>query len=191
MVAGSHTYSQPGIYAVQLTVFDVFGQFDTSTYEFLVVYDPAGGFVSGGGWIDSPAGAYKPDPSLTGKASFGFVSKYKKGTNRPTGNTQFQFKVADLNFQSDSYQWLVVNQNGTRAQYRGDGTINGAASPENSNYQFMLWATDGKAADAPDTFRIKIWDEDESGLETIVYDNGVEQSVGDGSITVHRGKSKQ
>jgi len=23
----------------------------------LVVYDPSGGFVTGGGWIDSPAGA--------------------------------------------------------------------------------------------------------------------------------------
>lgn len=26
----------------------------------LVVYDPTGGFVTGGGWIDSPPGAYKP-----------------------------------------------------------------------------------------------------------------------------------
>jgi hypothetical protein len=190
MVAGSRTYSQPGIYAVQLTVFDVFGQFDTSTYEFVVVYDPGGGFVSGGGWIDSPAGAYKPDPSLAGKASFGFVSRYKKGTSRPSGHAQFQFKVADLNFQSDSYRWLVVNQNGTRGQFKGDGTINGALSPAGDNYQFMLWATDGKDTGAPDTFRIKIWDEDESGVETIVYDNGFEQPTGGGSITVHRGKGK-
>ena len=41
----------------------------------VVVYDPSAGFVTGGGWIDSPAGAYTADPSLTGKANFGFVSK--------------------------------------------------------------------------------------------------------------------
>jgi DNA-binding NarL/FixJ family response regulator len=49
---------------------------------FLPVYDPSGGFVTGGGWIDSPAGSYTADPALTGKAKFGFVSKYKKGPSR-------------------------------------------------------------------------------------------------------------
>jgi beta propeller repeat protein len=62
----------------------------------LVVYDPTGGFVTGGGWIDSPEGAYVPNPSLTGKANFGFISKYKKGASEPTGQTEFQFRVADL-----------------------------------------------------------------------------------------------
>ena len=48
-------------------------------FQRMVVYDPAGGFVTGGGWINSPAGAYRADPALTGRANFGFVSKYKKG----------------------------------------------------------------------------------------------------------------
>jgi hypothetical protein len=39
--------------------------------HFLVVYDPDVGFVTGGGWIDSPESAYMPDPSLTGRANFG------------------------------------------------------------------------------------------------------------------------
>ncbi len=43
-----------------------------------MVYDPDDGFVTGGGWIDSPAGACQPDPNLSGKATFGFVSRYKK-----------------------------------------------------------------------------------------------------------------
>ena len=71
-----------------------------------VVYDPSGGFVTGGGWIDSPAGAYSPDEELTGKANFGFVSKYQQGASVPTGQTEFQFKAADLNFHSTDYQWL-------------------------------------------------------------------------------------
>ena len=47
------------------------------------------------------------DPTLAGNANFGFVSRYKKGANVPTGQTQFQFQVADLNFHSSEYDWLV------------------------------------------------------------------------------------
>jgi len=153
----------------------------------LPVYDPEAGFVTGGGWIDSPAGAYRPDTSLTGKANFGFVSKYKKGTSIPTGQTQFQFKAGDLNFHSDSYQWLVVNQAGTNAQYKGTGMINGALAPTGDEYGFMLWARDGDNAEPTeaDTFRMKIWYEDEG--EVVVYDNGFDQAIGGGSIVIHTG----
>jgi hypothetical protein len=112
--------------------------------------------------------------NITGKATFGFVSKYKKGASVPDGNTEFQFKAGDLNFHSTSYDWLVVNQGGTNAQFKGYGTINGAG-----NYGFMIWAGDG----SPDTFRIKIWD---AVSEVVVYDNGVDQPIGGGSIVVHK-----
>ncbi|NJC94891.1 MAG: hypothetical protein C3F07_12345 [Anaerolineales bacterium] len=110
----------------------------------------------------------------TGKATFGFVSKYKKGASIPEGTTEFQFKAGGLNFHSDSYDWLVVNQGGTNAQFKGYGTINGAG-----NYGFMIWAGDG----SPDTFRIKIWD---ATTEEVVYDNGMDQPIGGGSIVVHK-----
>ena len=45
----------------------------------------------------------------------------------------------------------------------------------------MLWAGDGE----PDTFRIRIWTEDEGGNETDVYDNGHDQPIDGGSIVVH------
>ncbi|MBK7245505.1 MAG: hypothetical protein IPH98_16970 [Saprospiraceae bacterium] len=64
------------------------------------VYDPTGGFITGGGWINSPEGAYPAIPTLTGKANFGFVAKYKKGNNQVDGNTEFQFKAGNLNFKS-------------------------------------------------------------------------------------------
>lgn len=170
-----HTYAEAGIYDVCLTVND--GTVDSpQVCTFAVIYDPSGGFVTGGGWIDSPAGAYKPDLSLTGKANFGFVSKYKKGADTPTGNTEFQFQAADLNFHSDSYQWLVVAGN-NYARFKGSGTINGIG-----DYKFMLWAGDGE----PDTFRIRIWEEDEiTAIETDVYDNITDQAIGGGSIEVH------
>lgn len=102
----------------------------------LVVYDPAGGFATRGGWFLSPVGAYLPDTTLSGKASFGFVSKYQRGATVPTGETEFQFKAANLRFQSNTYEWLVVS--GARAQFRGSGSINGVAG-----YKFTLTATDG------------------------------------------------
>jgi hypothetical protein len=138
----------------------------------VVVYDPSAGFVTGGGWIDSPAGAYTADPELVGKASFGFVSKYRKGANAPDGNTEFQFRAADLNFHSTSYEWLVVA--GNKTQFKGEGTINGQGS-----YRFMIWADD----DSPDTFRVQV-----SGDTGVVYDNGAQQALGGGSIVIHTRK---
>lgn len=37
-----------------------------------------------------------------------------------------------------------------------------------------------------DTFRIKIWYEDD-GAETVVYDNCFDQTIGGGNIQVHQG----
>lgn len=157
-----------------------------------MIYDPDGGFVTGGGWINSPAGAYAADLALTGKANFGFVSKYKKGANVPTGNTEFQFKAGNLNFHSDSYQWLVVA--GAKAMYKGTGSINGAGS-----YGFLLSAIDGQinGGGGVDKFRIKIWDKNNG--DTVVYDNQITAAddadpttvIAGGSIVIHKAKSVQ
>lgn len=175
-VAPSHTYSDAGIYDVCLTVDDGWGGTATACTT-AVVYDPSAGFVTGGGWIYSEAGNYLPDLNLEGKATFGFVSKYKKGASVPTGNTEFQFHAGDLNFHSTSYDWLVVTGSNT-AKFKGTGTINGEGT-----YKFQIWAGDD---DPDDTFRIKIWYED--GGEIVVYDNGHDQAIGAGSIIVHTKK---
>lgn len=187
-VNDSHSYATPGVYTLKLIVTDNDGaDSNESVYQYVVVYDPNGGFVTGGGWIDSPAGAYAADPSLSGKANFGFVAKYKKGANVPDGNTQFQFKAGDLNFHSSSYEWLVVA--GARAQFKGEGTINGAG-----HYGFMLTVIDGQISGGGgvDKFRIKIWDMDNG--DAIVYDNlmgGADDAaptttLGGGSIVIHK-----
>lgn len=156
----------------------------------LVIYGPSAGFVTGGGWIDSPSNAYTPDnpddEDITGKATFGFVAKYKQGQTAPDGTTQFQFKAGDLNFASTSYEWLVVA--GAHAKFKGSGTINGAG-----NYGFMLTATDSEISGGgdADAFRIKIWDRDDA--DAVVYDNQMGESddsnagtvLGGGNIVIH------
>lgn len=165
------------IISVKVRAKDECGNVSSTTIDFfLPVYDPSAGFITGGGWINSPAGAYKPDTGLTGKANFGFVSKYKKGATTPTGSTEFVFHAAGMNFHSSVYQWLVVTGS-NYARYKGEGAINGAGS-----YKFMIWAGDG----APDTFRIKLYTES-AEVETIVYDNGFDQAIGGGSIVIHTG----
>ncbi|MCJ7819152.1 MAG: PKD domain-containing protein, partial [Syntrophales bacterium] len=172
----THAYTAAGIYDVCLNVTDPSGAADNACTS-AVVYNPEGGFVSGDGWIDSPAGAYAPDPALTGKATFSFVSKYKKGANVPTGNLEFKVQAADLNFRADSYEWLVITGS-DYGMFKGVGSINGMGE-----YKFKVWTGENEA----DTFRIKIWTEDEFGIETVIYDNGMDQAMSGGSIELHTG----
>jgi hypothetical protein len=190
-VSATNTFTVAGVYLVTLTVNDGCGATGMANLvdgftAMVVIFDPSAGFVTGGGWINSPAGACTADASLIGKATFGFVSKYEKGANIPTGNTEFQFRVANFNFHSTSYDWLVVA--GARAQYKGSGTINGSG-----NFGFMLTAIDGdiNGGGGLDKFRIKIWDK---GTGNIVYDNQIgaadsadpSTALGGGSIVIHK-----
>ena len=190
--SGSYTFTAAGVYFVKLTVTDQCGNASTATTvggfdAMVVIYDPAAGFVTGGGWITSPTGAYRADTTLTGKANFGFVSKYKKGQSIPTGETEFQFKLGNVNFHSSSYDWLVIS--GPKAQYKGSGTINGTG-----NFAFILTAIDGQinGGGGIDKFRMKI---SNKSTGAIVYDNQFGKSdtsapstaLGGGSIVIHTG----
>jgi len=166
-VSGSFSFSEPGVYKIRLVVKDDDG--GTATADRLgdseatvVVYDSTAGYVTGGGWINSPAGSYAPNPSLTGTAHFAFISKYRAGSSTPIGTTQFFFKAAGLHFSSFSYEFMVVS--GYKAQFRGTGTLNG-----NAGYRFKLTAIDGQrtGGGGQDKFRIQIW----NSANTLVYDN--------------------
>ena len=125
----------------------------------------------------------------TGKANFGFASKYKKGADVPTGKTQFQFKAGNLNFHSTEYEWLVVA--GARAQFKGSGTIKGVEG----DFGFLLTAIDCQIPGGLDVdkFRIKIVDKTD---DEVVYDNQRDKpddgsdatELGGGSIVIHKGK---
>jgi hypothetical protein len=91
----------------------------------------------------------------------------------PTGNTGFEFDASGFSFDSETNEWLVVNEGGTDAQFKGRATVNGGLDRNGNPYKFMIWAADG----SPDTLHIRIWWE-EDGVETAVYDNGTDQAIG-------------
>jgi hypothetical protein len=203
----NYAFTNPGVYKLKLTVTDSTGKGSGEATQimssgqlvdaYVVIYDPSAGFVTGGGWIDSPIGACKKDTLQSnvcatdpgGRANFGFVSKYQNGAKTPTGQTEFQFKDGNLNFHSEVYDWLVVS--GAQAQYKGTGTINGV-----SGYSFMLTVTDGDLVGGgkPDLFRIKIWRTNDGESGGLVYDNkfqtssdnslGNGQAISGGSIQI-------
>ncbi|HET9250709.1 MAG TPA: HYR domain-containing protein [Candidatus Eisenbacteria bacterium] len=189
-VSGQLCLTTAGVYRLRLEVQDQCENTGSADQvggleAMIVVYDPTAGFVTGGGWISSPAGSYAANPALTGKANFGFVSRYKKGQSTPSGETEFQFKAGNLNFHSTSYNWLVVA--GSRAQFKGSGTINGTG-----DFGFMITATDGQISGGggQDRFRIKITDK---VTGQAVYDNQMGASddaspvtaLGGGAIAIH------
>ncbi len=198
-VVADHIFPAAAIYQVTITV-DYEGHFtQTSVVDFVVIFDAKSGFVTGGGWFDSPTGAYTPndssDPDVTGKAHFGFVSKYKKGQSVPEGSTSFRFAAADLDFEASSYEWMIIS--GARARYKGEGLVKGSAEP----YKFQVTAMDADVAGSgirEDGFRIRIWRAGPGGGENVLYDNGRGADdatgnggttpIGGGSIQVHKSK---
>ncbi|AMM52483.1 hypothetical protein TH61_16620 [Rufibacter sp. DG15C] len=189
-INGSTTVpTNTGVYTLTLQYKNAIGEVKTSPEAYLAVYDPAGGFVTGGGWINSPEGALVSSPGTVGKANFGFVSKYKKGTNTVEGNTEFQFTAGNVNFKSASHTAGTLVIAGSKATYKGTGFINGGTDA----HDFMVVATDGQVngGGGSDKFRIKIW---KRGGE-VVYDNQMSTAenaelapttiLGGGSIVIH------
>jgi hypothetical protein len=183
----THTFANTGVYTVNVCVKDLAGA-NGCAQVWIVVYDPNGGFVTGGGWLNVAPGSYAADATLSGRANFGFNSQYKKNANIPTGETEFNFQVGNFNFHSTAYSWLVVS--GYRAQYKGTGSVNGV-----SGYDFTLTAYDGQitGGGGVDRFRIRIT---RTNNGTVVFDNrnGVPtdmdvadpQAIAGGSIVIHK-----
>ena len=186
IVTGSHPYPAVGVYPVTVRITDAAAETASATFEYAVVFDPDGSFVTGGGWFESPPGAYPADGGLVGTATFGFVSKYVKNKSVPTGGTTFRFAAAGLEFESDAYEWLVVS--GSRARFRGTGLVNGVPG-----YRFAISVVDAQLTESTDhdLIRVQIWDD-----VAIVYDNGLGASddndpptaIGGGQIKIHETK---
>ncbi|MBI5122304.1 carboxypeptidase regulatory-like domain-containing protein [Candidatus Roizmanbacteria bacterium] len=176
-VSDNHTYTTTGVYLVTLTITDKDGGKGANTYSYVAVYDPNGGFVTGSGKIMSSQGSMPGNSSATGKSEFGIEAKYDN-TNNPKGHIKFSFENGNIDFESTSYDYVVVA--GNTAYIIGYGKLNGVNA-----YTFLASVIDG----SPDKFRIKITDA--NGLT--IYDNQMNatditppiNSISSGNIKIH------
>ena len=115
----------------------------------------------------------------------------------PESSASLRFAAADLTFEATSYDWMITS--GEMARFKGVGTVN----RDNGIYIFEMTALDAEFSSTGadfDSLRIRIWQENSEGVETVFYDSilGAEEDqsnagttpLGGGSITVHRSRGK-
>lgn len=169
---------------------------ETASVVYMPIYNPDGGFVTGGGWINSPQNTGVRFMQVAGNGNFGFNAKYKTGkneVNQVDGSTTFHVNAGGMNFKSSSHAAMSLVISNHKATYTGEGTINGQGG-----YEFRVIAVDGDiiAKGTPDRFRIKIWDK---FTKEVVYDNEIEAlesaeptnfstQLGGGSVVIHTPK---
>src|SRR6185503_15812230 len=167
-VTGSYKFTSPGVYKLQMNTVD---QNNITSYAntngdleaIVVIYDPNGGNTYGGGYFSSPAGALRSDPNATGKASYGFTVNYFKNSTNPKGETQFEFKVGEFEFNALTFDYLVISS--SMAQFKGTGKIIGGQS----GIGFIMTVVDGQLdGTGIDKIRMKIYNKNTG---TIIYDN--------------------
>jgi hypothetical protein len=150
----------------------------------VVIFSAGGEFVTAGGWFDSPAGANRLAPQVTGRAMLALVGRYPSGATTPKGTMRFWLQGGGLRFESHDYQWMVVQ--GSKVDLQGSGRINGE-----EGYQFRLSVVDGKGGSQVDRAGIRIWQPaTATSGEAVRYDNLVLPStpltpLHGGSIVLH------
>lgn len=193
-VSGSYKFNSPGVYKLQMNVTDQAGvtsyaNTNNDLDAIVVIYDPNGGNVYGGGYYESSVGALKSNPSAAGKASYGFAMNYFKNSTNPKGETQFEFKVGTFEFNALNFDYLVINN--SMAQFKGTGKIIGGQS----GIGFTMTVVDGQLdGTGIDKIRMKIYNKNNG---SVIYDNQPGESdaalpiqpVGENSTIVISGNS--
>lgn len=189
IITGAHQYTEAGNYNVTLILEDGCGQQTSESINDIIIVNPSGGFVTGGGKIKSPKGAWLADKDVSGMLYFGFVAKYHKKDTKPKGVAVIKIKDANVKFKSKSIDWLVVNS-GYTAMFEGTGKDR----KHNQHYRFRISAVDeGHGWKSEDKFRFQLW-KLESG--ELVYDNQpgdpvdaeATEKISKGDIVIHKFK---
>ncbi len=98
--------------------------------------------------------------------TYGFQSNYYKGATNPKGETEFDFRVGDFEFNALNFDYLVVS--GAKAQFKGLGKMkmNGI---EQSGILFTLTVIDGQLTGGGGTDKIRMKVYNKNG--EVYYDN--------------------
>jgi ABC-type transport system substrate-binding protein len=150
----------------------------------IIIYEPTGDFVTGGGWIWDPSGS---------KGNFGFNVKYKKN-GLPRGQAIYIFRVGDWEYIVKSNAWLGMAIDGNHSCFEAKCTVQqfnsrtGELVWDEGNYQLRIDVWDGEEDGEPDEFQIRVYDKNgvvwhEAGFDPRGYLQG-------GNIVIHRDKEK-
>jgi len=134
---------ETAIYEIQMTL----DCSDIVSKAIIVIYNPEGGFATGGGWIVPETDGLNTYPNV--RANFGFNAKYKQ--DDPTGHIEFRYTDGYIDLKSTSIEQLVIT-GGKIAQFKGWASVNGEAG-----HWFFVKAIDNGEPGTNDTFEIKIW----------------------------------
>ncbi|WP_266205271.1 SBBP repeat-containing protein [Pontibacter kalidii] len=164
-ITGQHTYHQPGVYRIGLDFSESCLKPENADYEqWLPVYDPEAGFVTGAGSLAFASAPYAL-AQAGGELHYNFNLRYSgKSASTPQGHTSLVLNNRER-FSSSRMEWLVIS--GDQAIWKGEGTLNGKG-----HYGFIASAADagGRGVnDQGDGLRIRIWDL--SRGNAIVFDN--------------------
>jgi len=132
---------EPDIYSIEVAVECA------STSALLAIYNPEGGFATGGGWIvpeDDGLNTYSNQ-----RANFGFNAKYKQ--DAATGHIEFRYSDGYIDLKSSSIEQLVIT-GGKIAMFKGWASVN-----REPDHWFFVKAIDNGEPGINDTFDIKVW----------------------------------
>ncbi len=161
-----------GVYSITISIQNDGYYTPNSDHAITPVYDPNGGFATGGGWVN----VTNPEEGDLGRANFGFIAKYKN--NSSTGNLEFQYHDGGINLKSQSIDWLVISS--VSAQFEGVGTIKHLPG----TYTFRVNCTDNKKNGKPDKFTIKIWEGTDTDGDPVY--KALNQELAGGNVLVKK-----
>lgn len=150
-----------------------------TSVRYVHVYDSEAGYVSGGGWSDSPTNAGYELMRQGGMLYWGFVARYT-GEERVQGSTLMILDTGPAIFRSTSVEDGSLVISGNRAFFKGTGILfhqRGLDSDrDDRQFGYLIAATDGQLgfSSSPDQLRLRVWVIEEDGTEgAVVYDNQV------------------
>jgi hypothetical protein len=170
------------------------------------VFDTQAGFVTGGGWLRSPANPDYEFMETSSRAYFGLMAKYKKGEeNQVQGETQLLVENGTFYFRGSLHKARSLVIAGNQAFYRGQGRVSyldkaGKIKTDPRTFAFLVAAADGDFGKArgEDQLRIQVWEIRSNGTPgAVVYDNQAAcasdlddnaepcQAINGGNITIH------
>jgi hypothetical protein len=129
--------------------------------------------IASQGWFNSEAGAYLPDPAITGSLDFHMNLHNVKHPNSAKGVVKIKFPEANINLTGNALECLLIEEN--TITIRGEGKNKGKG-----NYGFLVTAID--ASSSGDQIKITIWDKLDG--DKVIYDNLVMNELGGGYITI-------